>query len=108
MSWLAVDKNGQEWIFDKKPYRRKTKQYLSKELADEIQKLNPELDTDDLYILEETNWGIKPKHPITKDDYSVMGPLEVLFLFSCKLPRGSIKKLIGKDLTWADEPVELE
>lgn len=24
-----------------------------------------------------------------------------------KLPKGSIKKLIGRDLTWKDEPVEL-
>ena len=24
------------------------------------------------------------------------------------LPKGSIKKLIGKDLTWEDEPVELK
>ena len=24
------------------------------------------------------------------------------------LPRGSIKKLIGRDLTWEDEPVELK
>ena len=26
---------------------------------------------------------------------------------SIELPRGSIKKLIGKDLTWNDEPVEI-
>ena len=25
-----------------------------------------------------------------------------------KLPKGSIKKLIGKELTWSDEPVKLE
>ena len=25
-----------------------------------------------------------------------------------ELPEGSIKKLIGKELTWNDEPVELE
>lgn len=25
-----------------------------------------------------------------------------------KLPKGSIKKLIGRDLTWDDEPVELK
>ena len=24
------------------------------------------------------------------------------------LPKGSIKKLIGKDLTWEDKPVELK
>lgn len=26
---------------------------------------------------------------------------------SVRLPKGSIKKLIGKDLTWQDEPVEI-
>ena len=25
-----------------------------------------------------------------------------------ELPKGSIKKLIGRELTWEDEPVELE
>ena len=25
-----------------------------------------------------------------------------------KLPKGSIKKLIGRELTWSDEPVKLE
>lgn len=25
-----------------------------------------------------------------------------------ELPKGSIKKLIGKNLTWEDEPIELE
>ena len=25
-----------------------------------------------------------------------------------ELPKGSIKKLIGKDLTWDDEPVEIK
>ena len=25
-----------------------------------------------------------------------------------KLPKGSIKKLIGKELTWSDEPIELK
>lgn len=25
-----------------------------------------------------------------------------------ELPKGSIKKLIGRDLTWEDEPVELK
>lgn len=26
----------------------------------------------------------------------------------CHLPKGSIKKLIGRELTWEDEPVELK
>ena len=27
--------------------------------------------------------------------------------YMIKLPKGSIRKLIGRDLTWDDEPVEL-
>ena len=60
MAWVAVDKNGDEFIFDLKPHR-----------------------WNDLF------W--------TKD-----------FVDDIYLPKGSIKKLIGKDLTWKDEPIELK
>ena len=33
-------------------------------------------------------------------------PFGLLYCFA--LPKGSIKKLIGKDLTWEDNPVELK
>jgi hypothetical protein len=36
------------------------------------------------------------------DTYDTYGSDEV------ELPKGSIKKLIGRELTWDDEPVELE
>ena len=36
------------------------------------------------------------------------GPLEEHFGSRINLPKGSIKKLIGRDLTWNDEPVELK
>ena len=32
----------------------------------------------------------------------------VLYDTEISLPKGSIKKLIGRDLTWNDEPVELK
>lgn len=32
----------------------------------------------------------------------------VQFSTDIKLPKGSIKKLIGRDLTWKDEPVKIE
>lgn len=64
MTWLAVDKNGEEWIFDLKPVRR-----------NEI-------------------WSIE-----VGCDYSEGQ--------SIQLPKGSFKKLIGKELTWNDEPTEL-
>ena len=30
------------------------------------------------------------------------------YSMSLALPKGSIKKLIGRDLTWEDEPIELK
>ena len=60
MIWVAVDKNGNEVIFEFKPYR-----------------------WNDFFWVEDTG------------DY-------------IDLPKGTIKKLIGKDLDWNDEPVELK
>ena len=57
MAWLAVDKDGDEYVYDSEPLR------------------------DDTLF---TNYG---KY--------------------VELPKGSIKKLIGKPLTWDDEPVEI-
>ena len=62
MAWVAVDKDGSEYIFHDKPKR------LS------------------------VNW-----QDLTYGIYT-----------DIRIPRGSIKKLIGKDLYWSDEPVELK
>ena len=40
-------------------------------------------------------WEIRG-HTTCADDYSII------------LPKGTIKKLIGRELTWEDEPVELK
>lgn len=61
MAWLAVDKSGDELIFQFHPKKTET-QYL-------------------------------PLYP-----YSMW----------LTLPKGSIEKLIGRKLTWKDEPVELK
>ena len=62
MAWVAVDKDGAEFIFEEKPIRK--------------------LDYFDVrYQFDE---------PVVQ------------------LPKDSIKKLIGRELTWEDEPVELE
>ena len=60
MAFVAVDQNGEEWIYERNPTR-----------------------------------GIDSFCDVTID-----GQIE--------LPSGSIKKLIGRDLTWDDEPVELK
>lgn len=62
MAWVAVNKDGTEYIFSNKPKR------LS------------------------VNWE----------------DLMYGFYTDIRIPRGSIKKLIGRDLTWQDEPVELK
>lgn len=57
MAWVAVDKNGEEWVYSNEPMREDG----------------------------------------------------VFFEFDSKvwIPSGSIEKLIGRKLTWEDEPVEL-
>lgn len=61
MTYLAVDADGAEYIYDALPERH------------------------------EKEWKID------------------MFEESCiELPMGSIKKLIGRELTWEDEPVELK
>lgn len=62
MAWLCVDENGQEMIFDNKPYRD---------------------------ISSVGGYWNRSK----KADYC-----------NVDLPKGTIKKLIGKELTWEDEP----
>lgn len=62
MAYVAVDKDGSEWIFVKKPYK----------------------------CMDWNMW--------------IPGYKENNF----NLPKGSIEKLIGRPLTWEDEPVELK
>ena len=60
MAWVAVDKNGDEVIFDFEPHR-----------------------------WNDSFWA---------EDFG-----DYIYL-----PKGTIKKLIGRDLIWSDEPVELK
>lgn len=66
MAWLAVDRNGDEYIYANEPSRRGS------------------FWDDKVYC-----------------DY-------VEFSTDIKLPKGSIKKLIGRNLTWEDEPVKIK
>lgn len=66
MAWIAVDKDGTEFIFEDCPVR-----------------------------YTEIWWPrLIPSNGGTIQLYA-------------KLPKGSIKKLIGRELTWEDEPVEI-
>lgn len=69
MAWLAVDKNGSEYLYTKKPERIiHYNVFRPNEIDFEI-------------------WG-------SSSPYIILIP-------------GSIKKLIGRELTWEDEPVEI-
>ena len=63
--WVAVDKDGTEWIFNNKPSRYKYE--------------------------KEDAWDTQ-----VGDDKQI------------QLPKGSIKALIGRELSWSDEAVELK
>ena len=62
MAFVAVDKNGEEWVYQLKPER---------------------------------------------DDSISAWKQSMAWTDICMIPSGSIKKLIGRDLSWNDEPVEL-
>ncbi len=58
---------------------------------------------------DKSEWIFKKK-PFRNgnDDYSYWGNIDSCYNRNyMELPKGSIKKLIGKELTWNDEPVEI-
>jgi hypothetical protein len=89
-TWLAVDKNGAEKIFNVKPFRGNTQK-------------------DRNHIWGTTYVGEKygkwyPKHDGRNEDTGnayYKG-------HSIDLPKGTIVKLIGRNLTWKDECVEFK
>lgn len=66
MAWVAVDKDGSEFIYEDKPDR------------------------------EDDCWSV------WNQDFTGETMNHV------HLPKDSIKKLIGKELSWSDEPIELK
>ena len=71
MAWLAVNKDGTEWITPGKPVR---------------------------------DWG---DYWEFFEEVYVEGEFGSMSI-KIELPKGSIYKLLGKELTWDDEPVELQ
>lgn len=78
MAWVTVNKDGAEFIYDEKPTRGKN--YWEPSIIGQAPSSN--------------DWGEEDYDNIY-DDY-------------IRLPRGSIKKLIGRELSWNDETVELK
>lgn len=52
---------------------------------------------------EEWIYDRKPIRNKDKNEFEI----EYLYDSAIQLPSGSIKKLIGRELTWEDEPVEI-
>ena len=71
MAWLAVNKDGTEWIMPGKPVRGWC-----------------------------GHWEYSEKVYVESEQGYVSIEIE--------LPKGSVYKLLGKELTWDDEPVELQ
>ena len=103
MAWLAVNKNGQEIICPNEPERWGN---ITKETTS-FGSLNKE--TGKRYVTNPaTGWEIEN---MKKEDFSYWRSCNIFdvdFAYHCiELPDGSIEKLIGKKLTWDDNPVEL-
>lgn len=77
MAYIAVTEYGTERMFHNKPIRKKA-----------CGKGNDYWQDDVVY------WEIRG-YTTCADDYSI------------ELPKGTIKKLIGRELKWEDEPVEI-
>lgn len=78
MAFATVDKSGLECLFSEKPVRKKD--FWHPSVIGQTYTLN--------------DWGDEEDEDLY-DDWVV-------------LPKGSIKKLIGRELSWEDEPVELK
>ena len=78
MAWVAICESGLERLFNAKPIRKKD--FWKPSVIGQTSTLN--------------DWGDEEYEDLYDDWVS--------------LPKGSIKKLIGRELTWEDEPVELK
>jgi len=89
MAWVAVDKDRTEKIFRCKPFRRCNYRGIGRLFPIVVAKY-----TKNKRHKWASMWSL--------DDNDVFPEGCII------LPRGSIKKLIGRTLTWEDEPVELK
>ena len=78
MAWVAVNKNSTEGIFKFKPRRIPVSSLFYN------------------FICKSEFWSDVNSIEEGNDDTEI------------ELPKGTIKKLIGRELTWKDEPVELK
>lgn len=90
MAWLVVDKDGTEAVFRRKPKRVKT----TNKWNDVVEK----------FVRE----GRLCPNINGYEYHKSYGSLQTIKQTSKSiLPKGSIEKLIGKKLTWADDPYKI-
>ena len=90
MAWLTVDKDGTEAVFRRQPKRVKTTNKwndIVEKFVCEV-RLYPNIDG---YEYHKSYGSLQTIKQTTKSI----------------LPKGSIEKLIGKKLTWADSPYKM-
>lgn len=104
-AWVAVDSNGDEKIsnnelgfqrFSPSLYHNKYDSSVYMEHLNEVRKVISYNDT----IMEYDHW-VEYHDPANTSKYGCLPT----WLY---LPKGSIEKLIGRKLTWEDEPVKIE
>ncbi len=83
MAFVAISRDNRELIFDDKPEYDRVEDCWRTPKED---------------ILVYTDYA----------DFSAGVKWEEDFFYGIELPKGSIRKLIGRELTWEDEPVELK
>lgn len=91
MAWVAVDKDRTEKIFSSIPVRREE---ITRGLVGYIRNMVRGAYTKNDYKKWACMWSTDANDPLPE--------------CAIKLPKGTIKKLIGRDLSWQDEPVELK
>ena len=91
MAWLCVDKDGSEKIFNCKPNKGQNQPDIDKSIAEK------ELDDDVWY---------STCFDVDKDGF-LLFDADLDCTAGVDLPKGTIEKLIGRKLTWEDDPVKI-
>lgn len=90
-AWVAVDKDGTEKIFNSIPIRRNALMSIAFGIV--TQRIIRNTYSKNKRHKWAAHWSTEDDNPLPEG--------------AIVLPKGTIRKLIGRNLTWKDEPVEL-
>lgn len=91
MAWLCVNKNGSERLFNCEPNRGQNQPNIDKSIAEEL--------SNDVWY--STSYGVD-------EDGYILFDADLDCTVGVELPKGTIESLIGRKLTWEDDPVRYE